>query len=111
MYLLGAVTCAISGVVIIYTAISRPEDLTSIAKLLSVARETATTIVLLTGAIHTALAVLGTLTIITMWLRGRKRLLKYIALAASVVALLLVAGYIVGAIAMLITSVLSITKN
>jgi hypothetical protein len=55
--------------------------------------------------------VLGTLTIITMWLRGRKRLLKYIALATSVVALLLVAGYIVGAIAMLITSVLSITKN
>jgi len=42
---------------------------------------------------------------------GKEKGFKYIAVAASIAALLLLAGYIVGAIAMLIASAIYILKN
>lgn len=111
LYILGASTCAISGVAVIYAALSRPESLAYIAEQLSTSLEIALIVMLLTGALHIAIAALGISMIIAMWSAGRKKGFKYIAVAASIAALLLLAGYIVGAIAMLIASAIYILKN
>lgn len=103
-YGFGSIAIFISGATFLSTSTANQMYIASLAEKLNLEESTIREILVVAGFIHIALAIASIAILATMIMRNR-RAWGYTALALSITSLILLAGYIVGPIAMTLASI------
>ncbi|MEM1594652.1 MAG: hypothetical protein QW200_05590 [Ignisphaera sp.] len=104
IYALGSIAIIISGITILKASTANQTYIKSLAEKLNFEETTIREMLTVAGSIHIVLAI-ASITILIIMILKNKRAWGYIALALSITSLILLAGYIVGPIAMTIASI------